>query len=165
MEKKKDVKGLLVIILAIIVLLFSCFVVYDKLLKKETCDCPKTECKCKKCDNDKNKNDCIESDYDSEYDNNPTQLYGKYVNIKDKKSNIVFSLDGTWKLNRNVCHGYENISGTYSVDANRIILKGTNHDEEGILSIVSTTGEIILLLDEERFITGCSGSRYFLIQE
>ena len=46
MENKKDMKGILLIVFAIISLSFGGFIIYDKVLKKESFNCPKNDCQC-----------------------------------------------------------------------------------------------------------------------
>ena len=49
MENKKDMKGILLIAFAIISLSLGGFIIYDKVLKKESFNCPKNDCQCEKC--------------------------------------------------------------------------------------------------------------------
>ncbi len=49
MENKKDMKGILLVVFAIISLSLGGFIIYDKVLKKESFNCPKNDCQCEKC--------------------------------------------------------------------------------------------------------------------
>lgn len=163
--EKKDVKVFLLIVFVIIAVSLSCFIVYDKFLKKETCNCSKTDCK-EECEKDNDKNNCIESEFDSDF--LPTTLYGKYVNVTDKKSIISFDNDSTWRLNRNSCEGYQDVSGTYYFDGEKYVLISPDfYDDEMNFRIVSadTYHDIVLLFDESRMIAGCSGSSYYILEK
>ena len=47
MEKDKS-KNIIIIILIMVILMLICFIIYDKLIKKDTSnECPKQECNCK----------------------------------------------------------------------------------------------------------------------
>ena len=167
MENKSDTKGLLLVVFIVISVLLAGFVIYDKVLKKENCDCPKTDCQCEKCKEcEKCNNACdVASDYLGGY--GIAALTEEYKNVADKKSNIVFKADGTWSANRNSCHGYDNISGTYKMEENDIILSSDSLDSgKTVLTIVSgDSSDIYLLYEKELNITGCSNRRYFVIEK
>ena len=161
MENKSDVKGILLVVFIVISLLLAGFVLYDKLLKKDTCTCPKNDCQCEKCDNSCD----VASDYLGEYA--MAFLSAKYNNVGDKKSNIVFKADGTWSANINSCHEYDSINGTYELEENSIILSSDDlNSGKTTLTIVSgDSSDIYLLYEKEQNITGCSNRRYFVIEK
>lgn len=183
MENKKDKKVLLLVILALIILALGGFVVYDKLIKKETCDCPKTECICEKCEcpekecqcekcEEKTNNcpqvtcNCKENDDASYYTNLLDNV--KYQNLSRPDNYIIFNTkDKTWKATRNNCHGYDDVSGKYSIEKGKIILTGDTFESgKNEFSIISGNynEEILLIYDNNQGIQGCSEQEYFVAE-
>ena len=161
MENKSDIKGILLVVFIVISILLLGFVVYDKVLKKENCNCPKNDCQCEKC----SKNDDLNNEV-------KLTLSSKYTNADDKKSYISFDIaNGTWSFTRNNCHEYEDLSGTYSIKNNEIILKyvGTREGTEDVLKVIvdnSNHVEKIYGDDENNgySFAGCSSSEYFVVE-
>ena len=159
MEKRKHI---IIWVLAVILLLAAGFICYDKLLKKtetisKDCNCPKCE-RCEKTNNTCDlRVDYVSGDYEKK------TLTAKYVNVGDKASTIQFNSDGTWSANRNSCHFYETLNGTYTINENNIILHGGS---ETTLTIASGYSEGIYLLytnSSDEDISGCSISDYYVV--
>ena len=164
MENKSDKKGILLVVFIVMALLLAGFIVYDKLLKKETCNCPKDECKCEKCTTNDSK---IDTDYENNYSYGG--LSSKYRIGHDGKSYLQFNVDGSWTAKRNECEFYDDISGTYEIKNEKIILKSSKFDSKEVaLDIVSGDGEGIYVLyqneNDENKITGCSLRKYLYIE-
>jgi len=162
MENKSDIKGVLLVIFIVISLLLSGFVLYDKLLKKETCDCPKTDCKCEKC---KECEKCEEK----------LILSTKYINKSDKNSYITFdTTNKSWYSIRNVCEGYEELRGSYFIENNKLRLlsdsfsdeKSSNYGANVVFALVSNGSghveKMYDLIENDFYFTGCMGSDYFI---
>ena len=169
MENKKDIKVVLLIVFVLIALALGGFILYDKLIKKETCECPKNECICEKCE-EKNyptkECQCKENKDVSYY----TKLLNnvKYRNISRPDNYIEFNTkDMTWKANFNNCHGYDEINGKYTIENSKIILTGNDfEDGKNTFSIISGNynEEIQLIYDINRGIQGCSEQEYFVAE-
>ena len=163
MEKKSDIKGILLVVFIIISLALCSYVLYDKILKKdEQNSCLKTDCECENNEKDED----IEDDY-YYYDK---KLSTKYINIGDPLSYISFDMkNSTWKMNYNACHGYEIINGTFSIEKNRIIMNSETRGGE--LKIVSNynfgqyVGILYAITREHFSLAGCTGSDYFVIDK
>ena len=179
MENKSNTKGVFLIVFAVISLLLGGFIIYDKLLKKETCNCPKTDCQCEKCkecekcEENNNTNNCPTKECQCKEDKDVsyyTQLLNnvKYRNLSRPDNYITFDTkDMTWKATYNNCHGYNEIAGKYTIENNEIILTSeTFEDGKNEFSIVSGnySGDIILIYDVNRGVQGCSEQEYFVAE-
>ncbi len=146
MEKKKDIKGILLVVFIVISIVLAGFIVYDKFIKSN------------------NNEDCTDTGCYFSIDSDIKQLY---VNEFDKESYLYFyDSNKTWVYNRNECHGYWPVSGTYTIEGDKVIL---NYPEGGkaVLEIQSDKklrSNLVEFADEnDDFIfSGCAGSEYFV---
>lgn len=156
MEEKKDIKGVLLVVFIILSLLLGGFIVYDKLLKNDDAEgCEKPVCQ---CDTEKK-----------------MTLASKYVNEGESLSYLEFdTVNSTWKGVRNHCEGYEDVSGTYVIENNKLTLNNENFvSDGGVVTfelITDSSNKVIRLHDltgddskgEIMFhYTGCSSSEYY----
>lgn len=159
---KKEKKNIIIGFLAVVLLIATGFICYDKFLKKT--ETVSNDCNCQKCEKcEKINNTCnLKANYNpSDYEKKT--LTAKYYNVGDKESTIQFNSDGTWSANRNSCHFYETLNGTYVMNENSIVLHGGS---ETTLTIVSGYTDGIHLLytnSSDEDISGCSISDYYVI--
>ncbi len=171
MEKKKDIKGILLVVFIVISLLLTSFIVYDKFLKKETCSCPKEDCKCEK--NDSNSTEKIDSNSEEK-----SILSSKYINENDKNSYITFDVtNNSWSSVRNVCEGYEELHGSYAIENNKLRLLSDNFTDKNssnyganvVFELVSdSSGHVEKmkdLIENDFYFSGCMGSDYFIAEK
>ena len=161
LENGNGTLKLLLTIFIIISVVLGGFVIYDKVLKKNNDKCSKSESSCEKSEeNVSNKNN-----------NSEIKLASKYRNIKDKESYIMFDTsNGTWKFNRNECHEYGTMTGTYTIEDNKVNLNMSNDGKAILMLLHDNYDETLLQTDKILYgdefsdvtFAGCSTSAYFM---
>lgn len=94
--------------------------------------------------------------------NTYTSVAGKYVNLGDSNSYIIFKEDGTFEGQYNDCEGYGWFESKYEIKGEDIILLPKSDDLSSIFHIMAED----LLLEEptNEFtggFTGCSSQQYY----
>ena len=150
---KKNGIMLLLVIFIIISVSMGSFVLYDKLISKDT-DCPGKD----------SQNEKIEPVYNYTKDS----LAPKYINISDENNYIVFDKEkGNWNAKMNFCDSYEEIYGTYTVENDKVILRYIDGSNTS-LNIISDSdsSNIVEILHEnlpkDSANTNCMESKYFV---
>ena len=133
MEKKNNILIILIIILSVLVGGLGSFIVYDKVLNKDT-NVGDTTNENKVEENTTNENDNISKE-DNYYGTYTVKYYeNTNEDIKaNKESSLTLNTDNTFVFNYNACAGMIDVKGKYEIKDNKIILSNLTSGYQDVL--------------------------------
>ena len=159
-------KSLIVIIVVLSMLLLGAggYIIYNQIANNGTI----ANAENNTTDNSQNANNVPEGNKNI-FDNVNNRLSTKYTNVSDINNYIIFNTDGTWEGNKNKCELYYKVSGTYTIENDKIILNILENEvpNKDTLTIQRRSHELIpdILYNEEYQFSSCTNSQYFIIEK
>ncbi len=176
MEKEKKKNSCSYAVLVVILFAALAFVVDYAVIERKMnkCNCPKCENTCPKCDVKEESSVVEESNAIENEDINVYPL--NYFDAEflprypDNDTKIEFKKDGTWNGKFNICEGYPEYYGTYTLDNDRIIVKLDDYftrdsasKGETYLTIIDGDKEKPFIIEGNNlYLLNCGNGKYVL---